>query len=165
MIIIKTVEHSSRFRKTGKVGSVGDCICSNFSFNSPSLTWCFIKFDSSSTLFYSNLTEFNIRHTNWPYLNGIQLGTDCISLPWTGFPIQFGQTSASAKTRIVMDLSSIKRNIQNAFSNSALKTKTFAGVTTASHGPSPSTGDNNNNDHTPDFCQFSYTTAPAKITP
>ena len=59
-----------------------------------------------------------------------------------------------------MDLSSIKRNIQNTFSNSALKTKTFAGVTTASHGPSPSTGDNNNNDHTPDFCQFSNTTAP-----
>ena len=39
-----------------------------------------------------------------------------------------------------------------------VKIKICAGVTTASHGPSPSTGDNNDNDHTPEFCRFSYTT-------
>ena len=50
-------------------------------------------------------------------------------------------------------------NIQSFFMTSEWwKFNIFAGVTTASHGPSPSTGDNNDNDHTPDFCQFSYTT-------
>ena len=64
-----------------------------FIFKPDILTW----FYSNLTLFNSSLAEFYRRHTNWPCVNGIQLGTESISLLWPGFPLQFVITSTSAK--------------------------------------------------------------------